>query len=88
MDQTEPFAMFLNTTYKKLSPFVQPRNISAFVPMGVGVESLEHCTYRWVKKAQVSILSFLTQEGVVREVNTGDQVKVISNGLHFKIEKV
>src|SRR3989338_6428078 len=69
----------------RMDPKVMPKNIGSFIPDGIRAYSLEHNAYRWVRKAQVSILD---QFADIEEYKTGDRIRVISNGLNYKLDKV
>lgn len=98
-----PFALVLDVYGVSLSdhyiqnPNFQPRNMAVFLPVGGSRPNLEHGTYRWVTKAEVSILSreatdisVLSQEikYFFKELDTGSVIRVISDGLNHEIERV
>ena len=69
---------------RPLSLQVQPKDIVAFLPVGLRTDYLEHNTYRWIRKAKVSLLS--RNDRRLRSVVTGDKLRIISDGLCNKVE--
>lgn len=82
----EPFAMIVECLTGPLRVACQPRSMKAFLPIGLRVDYLEHNNYRWIRKADVSILSPY-HEHWLNGLNDGDNIRIRSNGLHFKVEK-
>ncbi|MBW2982214.1 hypothetical protein KY343_05015 [Candidatus Woesearchaeota archaeon] len=85
-DIKEPFAWIVENITHKMSPHCQPRNMKAFLPIGGRVDSLEHNTYRWIRKADISITSPYI-EAKLRSFKTGDKIRIRSNGICFEIKK-
>ncbi len=80
------FAWVIQRMTARISAHARPRNMKAFLPIGLRVYSLEHNTYRWVMKADVSVLD--PSDGFeFDELQIGDSVRIISNGLYHMIEK-
>ncbi len=86
-DINEPFALVVENMTIPMNPWVQPRNMKAFLPIGNRVNSLEHNTYRWIRKAEISITSPLMQF-TLRKLSTGDKVKIQSDGINYELEKL
>lgn len=82
-----PFAMIVDNMSCSLPLSVQPRNLEVFLPIGLRVNSLEHNTYRWIRKARVSILSPLN-EFELSKVRTGDNLKIVCDGLNYDIRRL
>jgi hypothetical protein len=83
-----PFA-WLGFPFTKSAPLAcQPRNLAAFVPIGLRINSLTHNTFRWVKKAPISILAPELTGWFLSDVQTGDQLRIISNGIESSLEEV
>ena len=82
-----PFAMIVDNMSHPLSLLSQPRNLKAFLPIGLRVNSLEHNTYRWIRKSKVSLLSHLNEFKFAR-VKTGDKLKIICDGINYEVQKV
>lgn len=80
------FAWVIQNMTARMSAHARPRNMRAFLPIGLRVNSLEHNTYRWIRKADVSILD-PHEEFSLNKLQTGDDVKIVSNGLYHTIEK-
>ena len=80
----QDFAWTIINMTAKMSPKTVPRNIGAFIPRGLRAYSLEHNSYRWVRKAKVSILDNFADIGGYR---TGDKIRIVSNGLYYRLEK-
>jgi len=83
----EDFAWLELFMTERMGPNIRPRNLAAFVPIGNRIDRLEHNTFKWVRKAKVSILDPLSKESLIG-FQTGDQIKIKSNGLCHKVEKV
>ncbi|MFH1711358.1 MAG: hypothetical protein ABH840_03535 [Nanoarchaeota archaeon] len=86
-DIEHPFAMIVDNMSHPIPLEVQPRNLEAFLPIGQRVNSLEHHTYRWMRKSRVSLLSHLN-EFELAGVKTGDKLKIICDGLNYDVQKV
>lgn len=76
----EPFAMMVDNP-GRMPAFVQPRNMVAFLPNGPRANSLEHNNYRWLRKAEVSIMTMFPEAG------DGDEIVIFCDGLNYEIEK-
>jgi hypothetical protein len=80
------FAWVVSNITGPMNASARPRNMKAFLPIGLRVYSLEHNTYRWVRKADVSILD-PEEEFVLKKFKTGDKINIKSNGLSHILEK-
>ena len=80
----EPFAWIIQGMTHKMSPNCQPRNMKVFLPLGRRVNSLEHNTYRWIRKADISIVSPDISH-ILDEFQTGDNIRIRSNGICFEV---
>ena len=79
------FAWIVDTLTARMSPLVQPKNMVAFLPRGPRVYSLEHNTFRWVTKAKVSVLD---EFALLDSYMPRNLIRVISNGLCYRLDKV
>lgn len=91
-DIEHPFAMVMSIAgdpkMRLWTPSFQPKNMAAFIPVGSPrTFSLEHNTYKWIAKAQVSITSIYNEE-LYEGLQTGDRIRIISNGLNYGLEKL
>src|SRR3989344_506652 len=84
-DIEHPFAMMVDNMSHPLPLHVQPRNLAAFLPIGLRVNSLEHNTYRWLRKSKVSLLSHLN-EFKLAGIKTGDKLKIVCDGLNYDVQ--
>lgn len=83
----EPFALIVQNTTTSMKAWVQPRNMKAFLPIGNRVNTLEHNTYRWIRKAEVSITAPVMQFEL-EKLSTGDRVKIVSDGINYEFERI
>jgi len=86
-EATEPFAWVIRNMTLPMPLWVQPRKMKAFLPIGSRVNSLEHNTFRWARRAEVSITA-PTEEFNFEKLHTGDYVNIRSNGICYEIERV
>jgi hypothetical protein len=83
----EPFAWIVENMTCKMSPSCQPRNMKAFLPLGLRVNSMQHNTHRWIRKADVSITSPTMKEVLSLRFETGDHIRIRSNGICFEVKR-
>src|SRR3989338_765653 len=85
-EMTEPFAWIpINITSQAPLAF-RPKNMRAFLPVGMRVNTLDHNTYRWIRKADVSVVCPLIEYALIA-LQTGDRINIKSNGLNFEVNK-
>ena len=83
----EPFAWIaVDYGTVPVTPLLQPRNMKAFLPTGLRVDSLGHNTYRFIRKADISITA-PDFEHILGKFKTGDNIRIRSNGICFEVEK-
>ena len=84
---TYPFAMIVDNLSCSMPLIAHPKNMVVFLPVGQRVNSLEHNTYRWLRKAKISIMTHLN-ESLLYGVRTGDKLKIVCDGLRHDIKKL
>jgi hypothetical protein len=84
-NEEEPFAWIPHNLRGKFPAIFHPKNMAAFLPVGNRVNFLEHNTFKWIRKADISITC--PTSCYIWEKMESDNIRIISNGIEFKVEE-
>ena len=80
---TEPYALLILYNSRSMDLSFQPRHMHSYLAFGPRSASLEHNHFRWIRKAEVSVLDREQTRAL-----DGKKIRIISNGINSIVEKI